>query len=275
MTRAQPALPWSHPRHLARRRPRGAVGLVAGVLLVLAGTGCKSSAKPDPNQSIQQLRLELQRLFDKFHDTVYRGMTWDDLTWLGIHAQQNPNDVWSCQQILFETKPDFVIETGTNDGGGALVWATLLSVINPNAKVLTVDIVDKTAAARKVPLFQEKVEFFLGSSTSEAVFGAIKKRIAGKKAMVILDSLHQKSHVLDEMMIYGDMVPVGGYMLVQDTDVNGHPTYPSHGPGPWEAVDEFMEAGGRAMGGATFAIDRSRELLYFTMHPRGYLRRVQ
>ena len=105
------------------------------------------------------------------------------------------------------------------------------------------------------------MEFLHGSSTSDEVVSAIRKRVQNKRAIVILDSDHRKSHVLKEMMLYGDMVPVGGYLLVQDTNVNGHPAAPKFGPGPWEAIEEFMAAGGRSQGGATFQIDRSRELL--------------
>jgi cephalosporin hydroxylase len=221
------------------------------------------------------VQLTQEQLRDKFHDTVYRSLAWDKMTWLGVHAQQNPNDVWSYQEIFSQVKPDFVVEAGTNNGGGALIWATLMSVINPKAKILTIDIEDKIAKARKLPLFKEKVEFFLGSSVSDPIVNAIKKRVGSKKAIVILDSNHEKSHVLKEMMLYGDLVPVGGYLLVQDTNVNGHPTYPEHGPGPWEAVEDFMKAGGRSNGGATFQIDGSRELLMFSMHPHGYLKRVK
>jgi cephalosporin hydroxylase len=241
------------------------VGLFLGVRL---GSLVKPERRPQPQRTTGQL-------IDDFHSFVYQSNDWDRMKWLGVHAQQNPNDVWSCQQIFFETKPDFVVEAGTNNGGGALVWATLLSVINPDAKVLTIDIADKHQAAQQAPLFQEKVEFFLGSSTSEQVFKAIRERVRDKKVVVILDSNHAKDHVLAEMRLYGDLVPVGSYLLVQDTNVNGHPVLPSYGPGPWEAVEAFMAAGGRSQGGATFEIDRSRELLFFTMHPKGYLKRVR
>jgi cephalosporin hydroxylase len=213
-------------------------------------------------------------IMNDFHNLVYNSLDWDKTTWLGIHAQQNPNDVWSYQQIFSEAKPDFVIEAGTNHGGGALVWATLLSPINPKAKVLTIDIEDKHADARKVPLFKEKVEFFLGSSTSEKVFKQVSERVRGGKAIVILDSDHSKDHVLNEMRLYGDLVAVGSYLLVQDTNIHGHPTGEAMGPGPWEAVETFMAAGGRSNGGATFQIDRSREILFFSVHPNGYLKRV-
>jgi cephalosporin hydroxylase len=246
--------------------------LVGGALLGVQLDRTLVDAEPSPSPP---QRCSRQQLIDGFHNLVYDSLLWDQMKWLGVHAQQNPSDVWSYQQILFETKPDFVIEAGTNHGGGALLWATLLSVINPEAKVFTIDIEDKHEAARQVPLFREKVEFFLGSSTSEQVFNVIRERVGKKKVVVILDSNHAKDHVLAEMLLYGDLVSVGSYLLVQDTNVNGHPVLPGFGPGPWEAVEAFMAAGARSKGGALFEIDRSRELLFSSMHPKGYLKRVQ
>jgi cephalosporin hydroxylase len=212
---------------------------------------------------------------DAYQAAVYASLEWDKLTWLGVHAQQNPNDVWSYQQIFTEVKPDLVIEAGTNDGGGALVWATLLNIINPAARVVTIDIEEHLAAARQVPLFQEKVDFVLGSSTSAAVVDPLRKRSAGKKVIAILDSDHRKAHVLEEINLYGDLVSLGSYLLVQDTNVNGHPAAPDFGPGPWEAVEEFIANGGKTPGGAVYEVDRSRELFGFSMHPRGYLKRIK
>ena len=86
----------------------------------------------------------------------------------------------------------------------------------------------------------------------------------GKKVLVILDSDHSKKHVLEEINIYGPMVTVGSYMIVQDTNINGHPVYPEFGPGPWEALDEFLSSNRQ------FQSDKNCERLMFTMHPRGY-----
>jgi cephalosporin hydroxylase len=253
-----------------------ALCLAGGVFLGI-GLGGRSSSDADARPEtapVQAARTQLEIMND-FHHLVYDSLEWDKTTWLGIHAQQNPNDVWSIQQIFQDVKPDFVVEAGTNHGGGALVWATLLAPINPKAKVLTIDIEDKHAEAGKLPLFKEKVEFFLGSSTSEPIVKAIRNRVKDGKAVVILDSDHSKEHVLTEIELYADLVPVGGYLLVQDTNIHGHPIGGQFGPGPWEAVEAFMAAGGRSKGGATFEIDRSREILFFSMHPTGYLKRVK
>jgi cephalosporin hydroxylase len=87
--------------------------------------------------------------------------------------------------------------------------------------------------------------------------------------MVILDSDHSASHVLSELQAYSPLVPVGGYLIVQDTSVNGHPVFPKHGPGPMEALETFLASND------AFASDRTREALLFTLHPKGYLKRVK
>jgi cephalosporin hydroxylase len=85
--------------------------------------------------------------------------------------------------------------------------------------------------------------------------------------LVILDSDHTKDHVLAEMRAYGPLVTKGSYMIVEDTNINGHPVLPDFGPGPWEAVEEFLQ------GNDQFTVDRSREKLLMTFNPMGYLRR--
>jgi len=87
--------------------------------------------------------------------------------------------------------------------------------------------------------------------------------------MVLLDSDHRMPHVLAEMRAYAPLVSEGSYLVVQDTDINGHPVLPGFGPGPMEAVTEFLSGDDR------FQVDRDQERLMFTMHPGGYLKRVR
>jgi len=84
---------------------------------------------------------------------------------------------------------------------------------------------------------------------------------------VILDSDHARHHVLEELRIYGRLVSPESYVVVEDTNVNGHPVFPEHGAGPMEAVDEFLAQNDQ------FEIDLAREKFFLTFNPRGFLRK--
>jgi cephalosporin hydroxylase len=86
--------------------------------------------------------------------------------------------------------------------------------------------------------------------------------------MAVLDSNHHKEHVLSELRAYSRIVTVGQYLIVEDTNLNGRPVLPEYGPGPHEAVQEFLAEDRR------FEVDRSREKFMMTFNPGGFLKRV-
>lgn len=201
--------------------------------------------------------------------SYYSPSTWFENRWLGVPAQQNPEDAWITQEILSEIRPDFVVEAGAAYGGGAALWATVLEQVNPNGKVISIDIEDRMGEARRLPVVQRRVQFLIGSSTGPDIVAEVWRQVEGHSAVVILDSDHSRDHVAREIEAYAGLVPVGSYLIVQDTNVNGHPVLPEFGPGPMEAVDEFLATTD------AFVPDPSRERLLLTYHPRGYLKRVK
>lgn len=214
---------------------------------------------------------EEQAVADRYHEWFYNNpdITWANSTWAGVAAMQNPNDAWIHQEIIGEVKPDFIIEAGTAYGGSAILWAMVLQQVNPAGRVITIDITDLTDRARKVPIWAERVDFILGSSTDPKIVADLTERVKGRRVMVILDTDHSKAHVLNELKAYSPLVPVGSYLIVQDTNTNGHPVFAHSGPGPMEALDEFLATS------KDFESDRGRERFLFTMHPKGYLKRIK
>jgi cephalosporin hydroxylase len=191
-------------------------------------------------------------------------------SWLGIPTLENPCDMWSIQEIISEIKPDFIVETGTFKGGGAVFFASILQVINPVGKVITVDIKPQMEEAAKLDLFKDRVEFIEGSSTSAEVIQRIAERIKGAKVvMVTLDSDHHMPHVLKELELYSGFVSPGSYLIVQDTSHNGHPLPTTYGKGPMEAMEEFLKSNNN------FVSDRSRDKFLLTFSPKGYLKRIK
>ena len=206
---------------------------------------------------------------DRFHKLFYDSGIWVTTKWLGVPTGQNPNDAWIHQEIIVSTKPDFIVEAGTLFGGSAALWATILQQVNPDGRVITIDIKDQASAAKNLPIVKDKVDFLIGSSVDRAIVEEVTKRVKGKKVLVILDSDHSKAHVLAEMKAYAPLVSKDSYLIVQDTNVNGHPVLEKFGPGPMEAVNEFLATNDE------FHRDREAERLMFTMHPKGYLKKIK
>jgi cephalosporin hydroxylase len=195
--------------------------------------------------------------------------TWRKNSFLGIRTLQNPLDVWITFEIIHKVKPDVIVETGTHHGGSAALWAMFLEHVNPEGCVITIDIENESAEARALPISRRRVDYLIGSSTDPEIVEEVRRRVAGKSVLVILDSAHYMDHVLHELRAYAPMVPRGSYIIVQDTAMNGNPTAPGYGPGPYEAVEAFLAEN------KDFVADRSRERLMMTNSPRGFLRRIR
>ena len=183
------------------------------------------------------------------------------MKWMGVPVWKYATDLWIYQEILHEVRPDWIIEAGTYKGGSALYMAHLLDVLG-KGRILSFDIVDYQ------PPPHPRVEYLLLSSTSQEAEQAVEERIKpGDVVMVTLDSDHRAFHVLEELRLYSQYVSPGSYLIVEDTHVNGHPVQPTHGPGPMEALRQFMREN------SDFEIDRSREKLKLTANLNGYLRK--
>lgn len=205
----------------------------------------------------------------RFNIVFYDSSVWEDSTWLGVQCAQNPCDSWVMQEMISEIKPDFIVETGTFKGGSTLFYATVLEKVNKNGKVITVDIEPDIEKAEKFNSFKERVEVIIGDSVSPEVTGLIGEKVKGRTTLVTLDSLHTKEHVLKELQRYAPFVSIGSYIVVQDTNINGHPVRNVHDAGPWEAVEEFLKTN------KNFEIDHSKEKFLTTHYPSGFLKRVK
>lgn len=147
--------------------------------------------------------------------------------------------------------------------GSALYFASIMDLLG-KGRVISIDI-------NRHPGFPKhnRIEYLTGSSTSPEIAAQVRQRIkAGETVMVSLDSDHSKNHVLGELRTYGPMVTVGSYLVLEDTNINGHPVLPTFGLGPMEALDAFLGEN------RDFVIDKDREKFFLTFNPRGYLRKA-
>jgi cephalosporin hydroxylase len=204
------------------------------------------------------------RTTKSFHRLYYESswQTWKNTRWLNVRAYKTPLDLWIYQELIVSLRPQLIVETGTAAGGSALFLATVCDAVG-SGEILSIDL--EPRAGRPT---HERVTYLTGSSTAPETLEAVAEHAKGKSpVMVILDSDHSHDHVLAELRAYADLVTPGSYLVVEDTNLNGHPVMPDFGPGPMEALRDFLRERN------DFKPDAEQEKLFLSFNPSGFLRR--
>jgi len=199
-------------------------------------------------------------------------------TWLGLPIIQMPQDILVTQEIIWQTKPDVVIETGIAWGGSVALYASLLQLIGKGTVVaVDLNLMDHVEAQIMALPFSERIQLYKGSSTETSMRQKIAAHVKpGQSVMVLLDSNHTHDHVLEELKLYAPLVTEGQYLVVSDTVVEDIPVQ-DHRPRPWgpgnnpkTALQAYLAQSDR------FVVDEmidSKLLLSYT--PQGYCRCVK
>lgn len=203
-----------------------------------------------------------KRSLDRASRHLYEWGAWGKTHWLGAKVAKNPLDLWVMQEIVAETRPDVIVETGTYRGGSALFFASLCDLLG-HGQVVSVDLQE----LRDDYPTHDRVTYLGGrSSTDPAVVDEVAGLARDRRTMVILDSDHSMTHVAAELAAYAPFVAVGCYLIVEDTNVDD--VRPDLPPGPLPAIDAFLAST------PGFVVDAEREKWVITFNPRGYLKRV-
>ena len=202
-----------------------------------------------------------------------------NFTWMGRPIIQLPADIMALQEIIWQTKPDLIVETGIAHGGSVVFSASMLELLGGDGVVLGVDIDIRqhNRAAIDAHPMRKRITLLEGSSTSDEVVAEVNRVARDRKSiLVILDSNHTHEHVAGELRLYSPLVRKGGYLVVLDTVIEDMPvglcSDRSWGKGnnPKTAVWEFLCANDR------FVIDAKLEAkLQITVAPDGYLKCVK
>lgn len=195
-----------------------------------------------------------------FHNLYYNGLDGEGhiygrTYWMGVQCLKCPLDLWVYQEIFAELRPDLIVETGTRYGGSAFFMAHMLDLIG-KGEIITIDIEELPRPDHP------RVRYVTGSSADpELIRATLADRPDDEVRVVILDSDHTKSHVLQEMNLLAPYVTVGSYLIVEDTNILTD--------GPMQAVEAFLQTN------TDFVVDGSREKFLLTFNPRGYLKRAR
>ena len=149
------------------------------------------------------------------HDVLYLSDAWTEASWLGAQALKNPLDLWVYQEIMAETRPELVVETGTYRGGSASFLASICDLLGVG-EVVSIDVRPESNDYPTHP----RITYLGGrSSTDPDVVADVRARAEGKRTLVILDSDHSQEHVEAELAEYAPLVPVGSYVIVEDSNI--------------------------------------------------------
>ena len=204
--------------------------------------------------------------------------------WMGRPIIQYPQDIVAVQELIWDLKPDLIVETGVAHGGSAVFFASLLELNAlsggpKDAEVWCIEI-DLRAHNREAILahpMYSRLRIFDGSSLDEKIAQEVsKKALQCQRVLVVLDSNHTHKHVLGELNLYASLVSVGSYCVVFDTvieDLDGVEFVDrpwGKGNNPKTAVAEFLKTNSDFV--ADYSID---EKLLISAAPGGYLKRVK
>jgi cephalosporin hydroxylase len=218
---------------------------------------------PADTIDLEQATETVQRFVELYHEL--RDQTLGRTRWLGVSVVKSPTDLLVLQEIIAETRPNLIIETGVLAGGSTYYLATLFDLVGIDGTVVGVD-VDLSAVSPYIA-DHPRVELIEGSSTDPAVVATLRERAEGRRVMVDLDSDHRAEHVAGELRALAPLVTPQCYLVVEDTWF-GRTVRFDQGPGPAEALDAWLAEG------QPFEVDRWRERLLLTGMAGGYLRRV-
>lgn len=200
---------------------------------------------------------------DRAHNAFYESDAWTRTWWLGAQTLKNPLDLWVYQEIMAETRPELVVETGTYRGGSALYLASICDLLG-SGEVVSIDIEPQRDDYPRHP----RITYLAGrSSTDPEVLAEVRLRADGRRTLIVLDSDHSQAFVEAELEAYAPLVPVGCYVIVEDSNIGQ--VRKDLMPGPLQAIQTFLSHNDE------FEIDAEREKFLITFNPSGYLRRVR
>jgi cephalosporin hydroxylase len=187
------------------------------------------------------------------------------VSWFGVTIYKNPFDLWIYQEIIFNSKPDIIIEIGSAHGGSTLYLANILDLLG-RGQVISLDIERSNYSIK-----HKRIIDITGDCLSQAIVDNVFELCKNKTVMIIHDGDHHFEHVLKCLKLYSPLVSINNYFIVEDgvidlfyanDGIGGH-------EGPLKATVHFIESN------SNFIFDSSCERYQITYNPKGFLKRIK
>jgi cephalosporin hydroxylase len=225
------------------------------------------------DEELRQKSIDWMKHADRYKYTY-------NYTWMGRPIIKFPNDMAIQQELMWELKPDLVIETGIAHGGSIIFTASMMEMMGIDGEVVgvDVDIRKHNRDAIEAHPMMKRITMYEGDSVAPDMVERVTQHAKGKKCvMVILDSLHSHAHVYKELQAYADMVTVGSYCVLPDTFIEFFPKGYYSDTRPWDVGDNPYTAMKQFISEVDhFEVDKSlTNKAMITETIDGYLKRVR
>ncbi len=226
----------------------------------------------------------LQQAWQTFHNEIVKAKYAYNFFWFGVPILQAPQDLQAWQEIIWEVKPDLIIETGIAYGGSLIFNASMLAILEVCGKIekgevlgIDIDIRPHNKEAILAHPLSKKITMLEGSIIDDEIIARVSDFVKDKKRVLVhLDSNHTHEHVLAELRAYAPLVSVGSYCIVGDTGIEDLPNETTSdrpwgkGNNPKTAVWEYLKEN------SSFEIDKTIDSkLILTGSPDGFLRKIR
>lgn len=189
-----------------------------------------------------------QNVQKRYQRALVKNSYTKNFTWMGFPIIQYPTDLMAMQEIIYNVRPEYIIECGCAFGGMLVFYASMLNMLKIHGGVVGIDTEfrKENIRALRTGRFAKDILLIERDSTDAELVYELSRHVMGKKVLVSLDSNHTYEHVLKELEAYGTMVSPGSYLVVFDTEIEEHWPAMNHdrpwGPksNPAMAVREYL-----------------------------------
>jgi cephalosporin hydroxylase/SAM-dependent methyltransferase len=244
----------SMPPPARRTKPRRMGAPVYYNLAHVTGTDAQPE-KPIPVPD--DLRLS-------FVDAFWRSKEWQQTPWLGRWTSRPPTDLMAYQELITNVRPNWIIETGTGGGGRAFFLATICDLLD-HGRVLSID--DHPVPVANL-VKHPRIEYMRRDPADAETAAAVRDLVGEQSSVLVVFAANKYRHLMTMYEHYAPLVPLGSYIIFEDTILNGNPVWTGFGPGPSEAARVITNRG-------EFARDPEPERYALTFNHEGFLKRVR